>query len=92
MGKPSVDFVALAVRSATAPPGAGSTWVVGDDATTDIAMGIAAGMRTVQVRTGKYGHQSADPSLPRGQFLLDSVANLPELLRTQKAGRSRVSR
>ncbi|KGM08488.1 HAD-IIA family hydrolase [Cellulomonas bogoriensis] len=83
VGKPSTDFVRLALRSAPGSMDPGRTWVVGDDASTDVAMGLAFGARTVQVRTGKFALQSGDPSLPRAGAVVDSVADLPELMRSE---------
>lgn len=56
------------------------TWVVGDDRTTDIPMGLAAGTHTVLVRTGKFSSQSSDPALPEAEFTIGSIAELPEML------------
>lgn len=83
VGKPSVGFVSLALRSLPVPTDPDRTWVVGDDASTDIAMGLAAGVRTVQVRTGKFDLQSADSTLPRAHHVVDSVRDLPELMRAR---------
>ena len=55
--------------------------VVGDDATTDIAGGRAAGLRTVQVRTGKYADQRAEGLTGQATHELDSVVGLPGLIR-----------
>lgn len=73
IGKPAADFFGMAARSLGV--GIGDCLVVGDDATTDIAGGRAAGARTVQVRTGKYA--DADGA---ADFTLDSVADLPGLV------------
>lgn len=81
VGKPSPAFAALALRSLTEPPDPARTWVVGDDATSDVAMGLAAGLRTVQVRTGKHALQADDDALPRPEHVIDSIADLPDLLR-----------
>lgn len=81
VGKPSPDFAALALRSVPGEPDPSRTWVVGDDATTDVAMGRAAGLRTVMVRTGKYALQASDDALPRAEHVIDSIAGLPGLLR-----------
>lgn len=82
VGKPSQAVASLALRSLPEAPDPARTWVVGDDATTDVAMGLAAGLRTVQVRTGKYALQAPDDdALPRPEHVLDSVAALPDLLR-----------
>ncbi|WP_420898207.1 HAD hydrolase-like protein [Cryobacterium shii] len=60
-------------------PGAqpNEVWVVGDDATTDIAMGNAAGATTVQVRTGKYPDQAAERATIRAAYAIDTIASLP---------------
>ncbi|SHE23828.1 HAD-IIA family hydrolase [Actinomyces glycerinitolerans] len=81
VGKPSTDFVNLALRSTPAPANPRRTWIVGDDASTDIAMGIKAGLRTVQVQTGKYTLQTTDTSLPVADDVVESVKALPALIR-----------
>ncbi|TFC80622.1 TIGR01458 family HAD-type hydrolase [Cryobacterium sp. TMT1-21] len=75
LGKPSQDFLRLAAESAGAQPN--EVWVVGDDATTDIAMGNAAGATTVQVRTGKYPDQAAERATIRAAYAIDTIASLP---------------
>ncbi|HEV2636357.1 MAG TPA: HAD hydrolase-like protein [Actinocrinis sp.] len=79
LGKPAVEFFALAA----AFPGVdvASCAVVGDDATTDIVGGRAAGMRTVQVRTGKYTDQEREGLTGDADHTIDSIADLPRLLR-----------
>ncbi|WP_405586245.1 HAD-IIA family hydrolase [Streptomyces sp. NBC_01092] len=79
LGKPATDFFELAAKSLELP--ADACVVVGDDATTDISGGRAAGMRTVQVRTGKYTDQRAEGLTGRADHEIDSVASLPTLLR-----------
>ncbi|MBB1244429.1 HAD-IA family hydrolase [Streptomyces durbertensis] len=79
LGKPATDFFALAARSLDAAPA--ECVVVGDDATTDIAGGRAAGMRTVQVRTGKYADQRAEGLTGQADHEIDTVTGLPDLLR-----------
>ncbi|MCT9008511.1 HAD-IIA family hydrolase [Streptomyces rhizosphaerihabitans] len=79
LGKPSADFFALAAASLSTDPD--GCVVVGDDATTDIAGGRAAGLRTVQVRTGKYADQLAEGSHREADHVVDSVADVPALLR-----------
>ncbi|MFF8292639.1 HAD-IIA family hydrolase [Streptomyces sp. NPDC016309] len=78
LGKPATDFFALAALSLGVPVTA--CVVVGDDATTDVAGGLAAGLRTVQVRTGKYADQRAEGLTGRADHELDSVADLPRLV------------
>jgi HAD superfamily hydrolase (TIGR01458 family) len=78
LGKPSPDFLALAAASAGAA--ADEVVVVGDDATTDIAMARAAGALAIQVRTGKFSDQAGEGLTSHADYVLDSVADLPELL------------
>ncbi|HJD82527.1 HAD-IA family hydrolase [Kitasatospora aureofaciens] len=78
LGKPAADFFELAARSLGLQPSA--CVVVGDDAGTDIAGGEAAGLTTVQVRTGKYADQLAEGLTGRAGYECDSVADLPALL------------
>lgn len=73
LGKPAVDFFALAAKSLGVA--VEDCYVVGDDATTDIAGGHAAGAHTVQVRTGKYADLAG-----AAEFTIDSVADLPALV------------
>lgn len=78
LGKPSLDFFALAARSAGVD--IAQCLVVGDDATTDIAGGRAAGAWTIQLRTGKYAQQAADGLTGLEDVALDSIADVPEVL------------
>lgn len=52
LGKPSADFFGAALRSLGCAPG--EAVMVGDDAEFDVAASVAAGLRGVLVRTGKY--------------------------------------
>ncbi|MFD6756887.1 HAD hydrolase-like protein [Micromonospora gifhornensis] len=79
LGKPAADFFRLAATSLGVD--AAECVVVGDDATTDVAGGAAAGLRTVQVRTGKYADQRAEGLTGNADHEVDSVAELPALLR-----------
>jgi HAD superfamily hydrolase (TIGR01458 family) len=78
LGKPSTDFFALAAGSLGVS--IQECVVVGDDATTDIAGGLEAGARTVQVRTGKYADQQDEGVTSPADATIDSVADLPALL------------
>ncbi|WP_393916386.1 TIGR01458 family HAD-type hydrolase [Halostreptopolyspora alba] len=79
LGKPSFGFFEAAARSAGLTPA--QCVMVGDDATTDISGGKAAGLRTVQVRTGKYPDQVLEGITGEADHVVDSVAELPALLR-----------
>ena len=78
VGKPSPEYFQAAASSLGVELSA--CLVIGDDATTDIAGGRAAGAVTVQVRTGKFADQSRAGAGERADVTLDSVADLPALL------------
>lgn len=80
LGKPSPEFGALAVAS-LGERSDYPVWVVGDDATTDVAMGNAIGATTVQLRTGKYDDQPGERIAHPATHELDSIAELPALIR-----------
>ncbi|SKC61921.1 HAD-IIA family hydrolase [Krasilnikoviella flava] len=80
LGKPSTGFLRLALGTISPAPGPDRTWVVGDDRSSDVAMGRAAGVRTVLVRTGKFARQADDDSLPHAEHVLDDLTGLPDLL------------
>lgn len=80
LGKPSTEFLRLALGTVDPAPRLDRTWVVGDDRSSDVAMGRAAGARTVLVRTGKFSRQSHDDSLPRAEHVLDDLTGLPGLI------------
>ena len=54
LGKPSAEFFLAAVNSLDLPPQ--DVVMVGDDAEMDVRGALAAGLRGVLVRTGKYRH------------------------------------
>lgn len=78
LGKPSADFFSLAAGDAGA--GLAECAVVGDDATTDIRGGRAAGAVTVQVRTGKFADQDAEGLTGDAHLTVDSIADLPSVI------------
>jgi ribonucleotide monophosphatase NagD (HAD superfamily) len=80
LGKPSLDFLRLALGTVSPAPDARHVWVVGDDRASDIAMGLDAGAHTVLVRTGKFSRQRDEPGLPVPEHTLDDVTGLPGLL------------
>ncbi len=77
VGKPSAAFFAMALADLGAE--AATTVMVGDDIESDIAGAAAAGLRTIQVRTGKFTsadeQASAQPDLRIAAF-----ADLPVVL------------
>ena len=64
LGKPAADFFRLAVESISGS--AANTVMIGDDAEADVAAAMAAGLRAVLVRTGKYrpGQEAQLPERP----------------------------
>lgn len=78
VGKPSVEYFQAAASSVGVDVSA--CLVIGDDATTDIAGGRAAGAVTVQVRTGKFADRSRPGAGEQADVTVDSVADLPALL------------
>jgi HAD superfamily hydrolase (TIGR01458 family) len=74
VGKPEKSFFRLALEDLGLEPRVVA--MVGDDAETDVAGAQAAGLRGVQVRTGKYRPETeGEPDL-----VLESFAGLPEAL------------
>ena len=77
LGKPSADFLGAALASLGVS--ADRALVVGDDVESDLAAARAAGARVALVRTGKAGGD--DPGAAGADAVIDSVADLPALLR-----------
>ncbi len=80
VGKPEKGFFQLALENL----GLGSHEVamVGDDAEADVAGAQAAGLKGVQVKTGKYVHGAKGAP----DLMLDSFAELPEMLGSEASG------
>jgi len=79
VGKPSPYMVAAALDRLGCPPS--QVGIAGDRLETDIAMGAAAGMRTFFVLTGgDRFEQLADDRLPKPDHVVQSVAEIPDLL------------
>lgn len=76
-GKPAPSFFRSALEDLGVSPGRAA--MVGDDISTDVMAGQAAGLTGVLVRTGKF--RPADLERPDSpDHVIDSVAGLPELL------------
>ena len=74
VGKPAMSFFRLALEVLELP--SREVAMVGDDAEADVAGAQAAGLRGIQVRTGKYRPEAeGTPDLT-----LESIAALPEVL------------
>jgi ribonucleotide monophosphatase NagD (HAD superfamily) len=76
LGKPSPDFVGIALAALGTTPDA--ALVVGDDVESDLAAARAVGTRVALVRTGKAGGDR--PEASAADAVIDSVAALPALL------------
>ena len=79
VGKPSADFFQLALDDMGVA--AADTIMVGDDIDADIGGAQGAGLRAVQVRTGKYTAADLEHPSVRPDFRVDSIAALPDLIR-----------
>ncbi len=77
LGKPSAEFFRLAIEQMGCSPE--QTVVVGDDVTTDIAGARAVGALSVLVRTGKYSDEALERSPVRPDYVVDSIADVPQL-------------
>lgn len=79
LGKPDEYTQAMALDFLGVPPE--ECLVVGDRLDTDIALGVRAGMTTVLVRTGVTDERALAASDVKPDYVLDSVGELPVLLR-----------
>jgi len=78
LGKPSAEFFRLAIEQMACSPE--EAVVVGDDVTTDIVGARAVGALSVLVRTGKYSDEALERSSVKPDYLVDSIADVPQLL------------
>jgi HAD superfamily hydrolase (TIGR01662 family) len=80
VAKPSRGFFERVV--AMTPAEAGEVVYVGDHRDNDVVAGKAAGLRTVLVRRGPWGHLWADDPLTRrdADWVVDSLMELPDVL------------
>jgi len=80
VGKPSPAFFEAASALLGVPTE--GLAVVGDDLETDVRGGRAAGLRTIQVRTGKFDEALLEevPSGERPDHIVSSLADVPSLL------------
>ncbi len=74
IGKPGADFFKAALSLLNCS--AAQTLMIGDDIVSDIGGAAAVGLRTVQVRTGKFRPQDEQVE-PSPDWRWDSVAELP---------------
>lgn len=78
VGKPAPAFFALALDSLGLA--ASRTIMVGDDLDADIGGAQAAGIRAVQVRTGKYTPRDSQRDDIVADAVIDSITDLPDLI------------
>jgi HAD superfamily hydrolase (TIGR01458 family) len=77
LGKPSPDFFRMALQSMNAEPE--TTIMIGDDLISDVLGAITAGLSGVLVMTGKYRDETLITSVKKPDFVIPSVASVPEL-------------
>jgi HAD superfamily hydrolase (TIGR01458 family) len=80
IGKPSPRFFEIAVESMGVEPD--RAVMVGDDIESDVGGAQAAGLKGVLVRTGKFREHLVRSSSVKPDAILDSIADLPTLLRS----------
>ena len=78
LGKPSGEAQRAALDALGVP--ADRCFVVGDRLNTDIELGERAGMTTVLVRTGVTTDEDIDGSGVQPDYVVDSIADLPDAL------------
>ena len=78
LGKPSPAYFAAALDALGAEPEL--TWLVGDDAESDLRAAQLFGIRTALVRTGKFRPDTLEGLAVSPDVVLSSVADLPDWL------------
>lgn len=78
IGKPSPDFFKVALDDMGIA--AHEAAIIGDDIDADVGGGQQSGLQGILVKTGKYRQSYAEASAVKPDFILASVADLPELL------------
>ena len=78
VGKPARGFFDEALRDAGIA--AGDALMVGDDVESDIAGALAAGLRAVLVRTGKFREDALAASGVDPTAVIADITELPELV------------
>lgn len=81
VGKPAAAFFDLVLTRLGVP--AADAIMVGDDVQIDVLAAQRAGLTGVLVRTGKYQARTHAAATPPPDHVLDSIADLPALLRRQ---------
>ena len=78
VGKPSKTFFELALRDMGLR--ADQVAMIGDDILTDIGGAESAGMKGILVRTGKYRKDAVDDAVIKPACIIDSIADLHDIL------------
>lgn len=78
IGKPSRDFFQAALDDMALS--AREVAIIGDDIDADVGGGQQAGLKGILVKTGKYRQSYAESSAIKPDLILDSIADLPEVL------------
>jgi HAD superfamily hydrolase (TIGR01458 family) len=78
VGKPTAAYFEAALAELDAR--AEETIMVGDDIESDVSAAKRLGMRGVLVRTGKFRRDALAAADPRPDAVIDSIADLPDLL------------
>jgi HAD superfamily hydrolase (TIGR01458 family) len=79
VGKPAPEFFIVALADLQSRPE--NTLMVGDDVEADVGGALAAGLRAVLVRTGKYREDALEASGVTPTEIVDSIADVPALMR-----------
>jgi HAD superfamily hydrolase (TIGR01458 family) len=79
VGKPDPMFFDTALGALAVP--AADAVMIGDDLEADVLAAQRAGLTGVLVRTGKFQQRTLDESAEKPDHVLDSFADLPDLLR-----------
>jgi HAD superfamily hydrolase (TIGR01458 family) len=79
VGKPSEAFFELALSDLGVEPSAAA--MVGDDVEADVGGALDAGIRGILVRTGKYREEDVRASEIEPTAIVDSIADVPDLIR-----------
>jgi HAD superfamily hydrolase (TIGR01458 family) len=79
VGKPAPEFFTAALADLQSQPE--KTLMVGDDVEADVGGALAAGLRAVLVRTGKYREDALAASGVTPTEIVDSIADVPALVR-----------
>ena len=79
VGKPAAAFFTAALDELAASPE--TAVMIGDDLEADVGGALAAGLRGVLVRTGKYRDETLESSSVTPSEIIDSVADVPALIR-----------